>query len=257
MTEELHSALVPLPAGGELALPDDLVERAKDYMAQALSERSRAIYAWWWHRFTGWCDRHGREPLPASPATIAAWMVSLADGTDTGRPLARASIQQALAALVRAHRAADYPFDRKVREISATLSGINRTKALTQPIRRVAPFMIDDLADLLAMLDLEKVIGCRDALLFTLGFSAGLRRSELVALDWEELGSGTGFVRIEARGILVTSPAPRHRRTRPSRSPSRATTGPRRSRLWSGGSSARRSHRARPWCGRSTTGPGL
>jgi integrase len=37
-----------------------------------------------------------------------------------------------------------------------------------------------------------------------LGFGAALRRSELVGLDWSELGEGTGFVRIDERGILVT-----------------------------------------------------
>jgi integrase len=31
-----------------------------------------------------------------------------------------------------------------------------------------------------------------------------LRRSELVGLDWQELGTGTGFVRIDERGILIT-----------------------------------------------------
>jgi integrase len=46
--------------------------------------------------------------------------------------------------------------------------------------------------------------GCRNAALLTLGFGAALRRSELVGLDWQELGTGTGFVRIDERGILIT-----------------------------------------------------
>ena len=46
--------------------------------------------------------------------------------------------------------------------------------------------------------------GCRDAAMLTLGWGAALRRSELVSLDWEQLGNGTGFVRIDERGILIT-----------------------------------------------------
>jgi integrase len=205
MTELTHTALIPLPAERtEIALPDALIERAKDYAAQALAERSRAAYQRWWCRFQAWADNHGRQALPASPATLAAWIVDLADGTSTGRPLAKSSINQAVAGVIWVHRNAGHSVDRKNRAISLVWAGVSRTKNMTQSVRRVAPFMIDDLADLLGILNLRRNIGCRDAALFTLGFSAALRRSELTGLDWHELGTGTGFVRIEEKGIVVT-----------------------------------------------------
>ena len=124
MTELTDTALVPLaPAGGEVALPDELIERAKDYMKEALSERTREAYGRWWRVFTDWCQRNGRQALPASPETIAGWLTCLADGADTGRPLARASINQALAAVTLAHRNAGHAFDRKHRIIAMTWSG--------------------------------------------------------------------------------------------------------------------------------------
>jgi integrase len=203
--DELHTALIPLPdEGAEIALPEALVERAKDYMAEALSPRTRAAYSHWWRRFTGWCEKHGRQPLPASPETVAAWLTALADGTDTGRPLARASINQGLAAVTLAHRQGGHAFDRKHRVISMTWSGISRVKAMVEVERQAAPFLAADVRDLLAILKVEKNIGCRNAALLTLGFGAALRRSELVGLDWQELGEGTGFVRIDERGILIT-----------------------------------------------------
>jgi integrase len=205
MTDETDFALVPLAsAGGEVALPDELIDCAKGYMAEALSERTRAAYGYWWRVFTGWCDAHGRQALPASPETVAAWMTALADGTDTGRPLARASINQALAAVTLAHRHAGHAFDRKHRVISMTWSGISRVKALVEVERQAAPFLAADVRDLLAILNTARPIGCRNAALLTLGFGAALRRSELVGLDWQELGCGTGFVRIDERGILIT-----------------------------------------------------
>jgi hypothetical protein len=105
-----NCALVPMPprCSAEMALPEVLVERATDYMSEALSARTREAYGRWWRVFTHWCDRHGRQALPASPATIAAWLTALADGTDTGRPLARASINQALAVVTLAHRNAGH-----------------------------------------------------------------------------------------------------------------------------------------------------
>jgi integrase len=205
MTDLTDGALVPLPHNGaEIALPTSLVERAKDYMAEALSERTREAYSRWWRVFAGWCDRHGRQALPASPGTVAAWLTALADGTDTGRPLARASINQALAAVTLAHRNAGHAFDRKHRVISMTWSGISRVKAMTEVERQAAPVVSADVRDLLAMLRTERNIGRRNAALLSLGWGAALRRSELVGLDWEQLGTGTGFVRIDERGILIT-----------------------------------------------------
>ena len=97
--------------------------------------------------------KHGRQALPASPETIAAWLTDLADGTDSGRPLARASINQALAAVTLAHRNAGHAFDRKHRPISMTWSGISRVKALTEVERQASPFLAADVRDLLAMLN--------------------------------------------------------------------------------------------------------
>jgi integrase len=205
MTELIDTALVPLaPAGGELALPDELIGRAKDYAKESLSPRTREAYGRWLRVFVAWCDRHGRQALPASPETIAAWLTALADGADGGKPLARASINQALAAVTLAHRNAGYAFDRKHRIISMTWSGISRVKAMVEIERQAAPFLAADVRDLLAILNPAKNIGCRNAALLTLGFGAALRRSELVGLDWQELGTGTGFVRIDERGILIT-----------------------------------------------------
>jgi integrase len=205
VTELDHSALIPLPAEGtELALPDALVERAKDYASQALAERSRAAYQKWWARFEGWAECHGRQAMPASPESLAAWIVDLADGATTGRPLAKASINQAIAAVVWVHRNAGHSIDRKARAISLVWAGVSRTKAMTQPERQAAPFMAADVADLLAILNVKKNIGCRNAALLTLGFGAALRRSELVGLDWGQLGTGTGWVVVDERGILIT-----------------------------------------------------
>jgi integrase len=201
----LDNALIPLPpAGTEIALPEALVGRARDYMANARAERTREAYSRAWRVFTAWCERHGRQALPATPETVAGWLTALADGADGARPLARATINQFLAAVTLAHRTAGHAFDRKHRVIAETWAGISRVKAMVEVERQAAPFLAADVRDLLALLNTSLNIGCRDAALLTLGWGAAMRRSELVGLDWEQLGTGTGFVRIDERGILIT-----------------------------------------------------
>jgi integrase len=198
------SALVPLPHdGGDVALPDELLSRAKDYAKEALAARTRKAYAYWWRTFSGWCRSHRRQALPASPETVAAWLTAPADGAGTGRPLARSSINQALAAVTKAHRAGGHVFDRKHPAIAMTWAGISRTKALVGVERRAAPIVAADVCELLDTIDTARALGCRNAALLLVGWGAALRRSELVALDWEQLGAGMGFARLDERGILI------------------------------------------------------
>ena len=188
------AALVPFD-GAEIALPADLIDRAKDYAREALSEATRRSYALWWRVFSGWCERRGRQALPASPETVAAWLTALADGADAGtrKPLKRGSINVALSAVTMAHRTAGHAFDRKHRVISMTWSGISRVKALTEVERQAAPVVAADVRELLGIIDTGRNIGCRNAALLTVGWGGALRRSELVDLDWSELGGGTGL----------------------------------------------------------------
>jgi site-specific recombinase XerD len=173
-------------------------------MAEALSERTREAYSRWWRVFDDWCERHGRQALPASPETVAAWLTALADGeTDTGKPLARASINQALAAVTKAHRNAGHAFDRKHRAISMVWSGISRTKAMTEVERKASPLKAADVREALTMLNTNLNIGLRDAALIAVGFSGAMRRSELVGLDWLVLGTGIGFAKVSELGIEI------------------------------------------------------
>jgi integrase len=62
---------------------------------------------------------------------------------------------------------------------------------------------VKDLKDILGDLG-DEVIDARDRLLLTLGYAGTLRRSELVGLDWQRPGDGTGYVVRDERGIVVT-----------------------------------------------------
>jgi integrase len=119
-------------------------------------------------------------------------------------PLARSSIDQALSAVITRHRDAGYAFDRKHAAIARVWKGICNTKARQETVRKAKPLLANDLRELIEGLNHERAIDARDAALLSLGWAAALRRSELVGLDWQRLGAGTGFVLVDERGIVVT-----------------------------------------------------
>lgn len=193
--------LVPV---AEAQLPANLIAGARAYMAEARAERTRKAYSHAWALFASWCACHQRQALPASPETIAAWMTSLAGGEDGGPPRARQTINQYLSAVIVAHRTAGHAFDRKHPLIAETWKGISNTKAKTEVDRKALPLLTADLRDLLRGLRFDIPADARDAALLSLGWAAALRRSELVGLDWQKLGTGSGFVAVDERGLVVT-----------------------------------------------------
>jgi integrase len=81
--------------------------------------------------------------------------------------------------------------------------------------RQARPLMADDLRALVETLRPLIPAEARDAALLAVGWAAALRRSELIGLDWQSRGTGTGFVRLDERGLVVTLMASKRPRIRP------------------------------------------
>ena len=100
------------------------------------------------------------------------------------------------AAIAAAHRAQDRPNPCDSGAVAAVLAGIRRQHGV-RPLRRAAPLELDPLARMLEPIDISTLGGLRDRALLLLGFAAAMRRSELVALDVQDLSFDA------ARGLLV------------------------------------------------------
>jgi integrase len=200
-TGELVPAVL---AGSGLALPEARVEAARGYARASHARRTQAAYARAWVDFEAWCKKNRVNPLPAPPAAVAVWMGDLADGAGRMQALSRSSINQALSAVIFRHREAGFPFDRKHKDIARTWRGIANRKARSETVRKAQPIMAEELRRLLEKLRPDHAIDVRDAALLALGWAGALRRSELVSLDWQQLGAGGGFVTVSELGIAIT-----------------------------------------------------
>ncbi|MEV0758334.1 site-specific integrase [Streptosporangium sp. NPDC050280] len=169
--------------GNRRSADEYVTEEAARLIAAAPAANTTRAYARIWADYLSWCTATGRTPLPATAATLASFVAEL-----TGRGLAPASIDQALACVSSAHGKAGLPKPHTTAARDA-LRAYRRTWS-TQPgntVRKAPPITIDILRSLIAHTPDDTPTGIRDRAALVLGFALMGRRSELAALDCEHL----------------------------------------------------------------------
>jgi site-specific recombinase XerD len=169
--------------------PGDL-SAVRAYVSESLAPATRKAYKAALAKFRAWCDSEALEDLPASPETVAAFLAAQAD---LGRKVA--TIEQRVAAIRWAHEARGLEPPTNSKLVRSTMQGIRRELG-TAPTRKV-PVTVERLAAMVAHTEPATLKGLRDRALLLFGFASALRRSELVALSFEDLEPTD-------RGLVVT-----------------------------------------------------
>lgn len=170
-----------------------LASRVDFYAEAASSEATRRAYASDMRQFQDWCATQGDfQALPANPAAVACYLTHLAD---TGRKTS--TIERALISIRKAHEVGNYEDPTAARAVKDVIKGIRRTLGAAQ--KKAAPLVVEPLKEIIASLDLEKPKDLRDRALLCLGLATGMRRSELVALDVEDLTEGDQGLTVRIR----------------------------------------------------------
>ncbi len=182
---------------------DRLVETARDYAKASTAENTNKAYAADWKHFARWCRLKGTDPLPPSTEMIGLYLTDLAS-PDGGSPaLSVATIERRLSGLAWNYAQRGISLDRKDRHIATVLAGIKRRHA-RPPVQKEA-ILPEDILAMVATLS-HDLRGLRDRAILLLGYSGGLRRSEIVSLD---VGKGDtpdsdGWIEILDDGAVLT-----------------------------------------------------
>ncbi len=168
---------VPDTALGE----ERLHAQARAFLRASKTPSTLRAYRSDWQHFVSWCDGRTVLSLPAAPETVALYLVALAE---THRP---ATLTRRLTSIAKAHAAAGHPNPATTQHaiVSETLQGIRRTLGAAQPGK--TPLLTADLIQVLAHLP-SGLAGVRDRALLLVGYTGGLRRSELAAFTIDDLG---------------------------------------------------------------------
>jgi integrase len=174
------------------------LEAMADFASAARAPATLSAYSDDWGDFVLWCLQRGVQALPAAPETVARHLAACARGwrppsrrpasdrdkVRTLRQLSPASLSRLVAAINYKHRAAGLESPTSDPQVKAQLAGIRRRYTGTSKKKAAA--------DTSVMLELLKTCGddlqgLRDRALLAVAFGAALRRSELVALNVEDI----------------------------------------------------------------------
>jgi integrase len=207
-----QGAILPLPPtdAGQAALA-----AAQAFARKAAAPATLRAYKADWAHFAAWCAAHGFIPVPAEPATIGAYLASMAESH------APTTIRRRLSAIAKMHRFNDLPWNSAHRDIQGPLQGLLRTHG--RPVQKAAALTLGMLRQLVATCD-DSPRGRRDRAMLLFGFAGALRRSELVALQVEDVALVAGGLRLriargktdrEGQGAEIGLPRGRHVETCP------------------------------------------
>jgi site-specific recombinase XerD len=141
-----------------------------------------------WADFTAWCQRHGRDALPATGETVALYLSDLASAAKVS------TLTRRMAAISQAHDVAGHESPIRSAAVRTLMAGIRRAKG-TAPQQKAAA-SIDTLRAMVGALD-DSPLGLRDRALLLVGFAGAFRRGELVSLN-------RGDLEFSAKGVAVT-----------------------------------------------------
>ncbi len=152
----------------------------------AHSENTRLTYEFAWDDFQDWCHVERLSALPAATQTLRRYLY------DCSKLFKASSIEVRIAAIRKKHRDAEIPLD--LSPLTDLRRGIRKSIGTA---KRSKPALTDE--------QMVRILGrmggslpeLRDRLILLLGFVGGMRRSEIVGLDIEDL-------EFKAAGVIAT-----------------------------------------------------
>lgn len=183
------------PFGEQLSLFDlgginmaQLRNLARSITAHSKASNTAIAYERDWRDFEAWCRRAGRESLPSTPDTLMLYL------SDQAQRRAIATVNRRVCAISAHHKAAGQanPYTPEVKQFMA-----GARRKFGKPQQGKAALTVEQLRRICSALQKQKSVNAvRDQAMMVLGFAAGMRVSELVALE-------IGDIAFQKRGVRV------------------------------------------------------
>ena len=140
--------------------------------------------------FVLFCTKHGFKSMPSEPKIVSLYLTHLSQTSKFS------TLKRRLASISVIHKLSGHYIDTKHPMITENLMGIKRVKGSYQKAKK--PIMINELKLIVNVINKDKNEKRRlkNRALILVGFAGGFRRSELVAIDYEDIDFVTEGVKI-------------------------------------------------------------
>ena len=131
--------------------------------------------------FARFCVKHGFKSLPTEPKILTLYLTHLSQTSKFS------TLKRRLATISVIHRISGHYIDTKHPMITENLMGIKRVKGSYQKAKK--PILINELKSIINVIDKDQneKIRAKNRALILIGFAGGFRRSELVAILFEDI----------------------------------------------------------------------
>ena len=174
-----------------MPLPAREVAAAAEYARADKAEATRRAYRSDFELFRAWCAERHVSVLPASPESVAAFLAHEAE-----RRVRPSTIGRRVAAIRYAHKLAGLPLPTDDERVRATVRGIRRSLGAAPSKKTPAT---GERVIGMAPLAGTRLSAIRDRALLLIGFAGAFRRSELVALNVEDIEETPEGLRVTIR----------------------------------------------------------
>ncbi|MBA4544333.1 MULTISPECIES: site-specific integrase [Thermoactinomyces] len=200
--EHYHSLIVPRHDNALTREMVTLNDAAMEYIEHAMAHNTRKSYLSDWRHFEEYCQKRNLRHLPAEPETVANYLSELAKGTadETGKKRKTSTIRRRIITIRKFHdlwmsvqrsqaKEKGISFQEMLNPadsvaVRETWKGILRKEG--ERVTKKRPLTAEIVTAICREIpnDLQ---GIRDKAILTLGYAGAFRRSELSALDVEDL----------------------------------------------------------------------
>ena len=131
--------------------------------------------------FALFCIKHGFKSMPTEPKIISLYLTHLSQTSKFS------TLKRRIASISVIHRLSGHYIDTKHPLITENLMGIKRVKGSYQKAKK--PLLLNDLKSIVNVIDKDKneKRRAKNRALILIGFAGGFRRSELVAILFEDI----------------------------------------------------------------------
>jgi site-specific recombinase XerD len=159
----------------------ELIAQAKEFARSAYANNTISSYKKDWQNFQNWCIKENLTSLPCSIDALILYITALTYSLNRKT----STIQRHICSINKVHLMANHSLNLKDSSFLLVWNGIKRKQGLAKTGK--SPLLLNHLRQIVEKIEGKSNLDIRDRALILFGWASAMRRSEIVALNWQDI----------------------------------------------------------------------